>query len=244
MKLSNKCYCLTGLSHADCFSVNAGFIIGKKETIIIDSGFTKESAQTILGYANAVAPENKVSYLINLEGHYDHIFGNSFFKSKGVKILAREGVSLKQEEIDSYIEECNNEIIIERRRKNKEAYLYFEGVKSFETDIKIKGDTELEIEGVNLKIYIANGHTDKNIMVYEPMDKVIYVADTIYSDFLPTLAFGNKELRLDWLKTLKLIEDLEPEILVPGHGRVLYREEIYKEISRHREIILKRINNQ
>lgn len=49
---------------------------------------------------------------------------------------------------------------------------------------------------------------------------------------------------VDWLRTLDLIEDLEPEILVPGHGRVLYGEEIYEEISRHREIILNRINNQ
>ncbi len=81
-------------------------------------------------------------------------------------------------------------------------------------------------------------------MVYEPMDKVIYVADTIYSDFLPTLAFGNKELWIEWLKTLELIEDWKPEILVPGHGRILYGEEIYEEISRHREIILNRINNQ
>ncbi|MEW8993326.1 MBL fold metallo-hydrolase [Clostridium sp.] len=243
MKLSDRCYCVTGLTHANLFSVNAGFIVGKTETIIIDSGFNKESAQTIWGYASAVAPQNKISYLINLEGHYDHIFGNSFFKSKNVRIIAHEQVNLKQEEIDKYIEECNDEISIERRKRNKEAFIYFDGVKAFETDIKIKEDTELDVGGIILKIYVGKGHTDTNIMVYDPDDKVIYVADTIYSDFLPTLVFGNKDLWNEWLKTLLLIENLKPEILVPGHGRILYGEEIYKEIERHRTLILKRIND-
>jgi len=243
MKLSKECYCLRGLTHADYFSVNAGFIVGKNETIIIDSGFNEETAETIFGYATAVAPENKISYVINLEGHYDHIFGNTFLKEKGVKIVAHELVSLNEKEIDDYVNECNDEISIERRKKNKEAFLYFHGIKAFEPDIKINKNIDFLIDGLTLKIYTAYGHTDTNIMVYESKDKIIYVAVTIYSGYLSTLNFGNKKLWNMWLETLDLIESLEPLILIPGHGQVLYNDDIYKEIKRHRELIIDRINN-
>ena len=62
MKLTERCYCVTGLSHSDCFTVNAGFVIGEKETVVIDSGFTGESAQTIFGYCKAAAPYIKIRH--------------------------------------------------------------------------------------------------------------------------------------------------------------------------------------
>lgn len=242
MKLSNKCYCLTGLTHANLFSVNAGFIIGETETIIIDSGFNNEAAQTIFGYATAAKPDNKISHLINLESHYDHILGNSFFKSKNVKILAHENnLGIDKETLTKYINECNEEISIERRRNNKEANIYFDGVTAAKPDIRINKNLELKFDGMSINIYIAKGHTNTNLIVYEPNDKVLYAADTIYSKFLPTLAFGNKSLWLEWLNSLSLIESLNPKILVPGHGPILYEKDIYSEIKRHREIILKRI---
>lgn len=241
MKVSDICYCVTGLTHADYFSVNAGFIVGKSETVIIDSGHNIEAAQTIYGYAKAVAPNNKISYVINLEGHYDHILGNSYFIKKGAKIIAHSNVKLDKKELDNLLKESNNDIKIQRRRKNKEGYLYFDGVEPFIPDIHIKEDTSLNIEGTSVKIYVAPGHTDTNLIVFEEKDKVLYVADTIYSGYLPTLAFGNKKLWEKWLETLDLIESLRPNVIVPGHGPILRGHSINEEIERHRDIIKDRL---
>lgn len=77
-------------------------------------------------------------------------FGNSFFIDKGAKIEGHELSKLSKESLDEYIEACNDEIKIERRRKNKEAYFYFADVKPFEIDHSIKKDTKLDVEGVNI----------------------------------------------------------------------------------------------
>ena len=87
IKLSEHCYCLIGLCHSDYFSDNAGFIVGENEAIIIDSGFNLESAQTIFHYTKAVTPKNEISKLINLEYHYDHIYGNVQLWNKWIKTL-------------------------------------------------------------------------------------------------------------------------------------------------------------
>lgn len=235
-----RCYWLSGLTHADCFSCNAGFVVGNEETIIVDSGNNAESAATIMEFAKAVAP-NRRFVVINLEGHYDHTFGNAYFKRRGAQIMAHESVRLTQNELSEYIEACNEEISIPRRRKNKEAYLYFEGVEAFEPDIKISKDTKLNIDGLKLSIYLTPGHTPSNMILFEENERVLYAADTIYSGFLPTMAFGNVQLWHSWLKALDLIESLQPSILVPGHGKVLEGSAIQYELNRHRKLLKERI---
>ncbi len=237
MRLSDHCYCITGLSHSDVFTVNAGFIVGKEETVIIDSGFNIDSAMTIYHYASATAPKNIISTLINLEGHYDHIFGNGYFIEKGVKIVAHKNVRLTEADIQNCILESNKQIQFESRKENKEAYVFFRDVKPFEPDVKIVEDSSIIIDGLQIKILLAPGHTNTNLMVFVIQDEVLYAGDTIYADYLPTLKFGNKELWNKWLNTLNSIEDLKPDILVPGHGRILKKNEINLEIERHRKIL-------
>lgn len=104
----------------------------------------------IYEFIKAVAPDIPITKVINLEQHYDPIFGNSFFIDKGAKIEGHELSKLSKESLDEYIEACNDEIKIERRRKNKEACIYFANVKPFEIDHIIQKDTKLDVEGVNI----------------------------------------------------------------------------------------------
>ncbi len=236
-----RCFWLTGLSHADFFSVNTGLILGDSETVIVDTGFNLESARTIYDFAYYIAPNNKITTVVNLEKHYDHIFGNAYFIEKGCKIIAHRDVCLTEEELEQYKKGANDSISITRRRENREGYLYFEGVKPFVPDRKIEKDSRLFIDGVDIEIYLAPGHTDTNLILYEKQEKVMYVADTIYSGFLPTFSFGNVSLWKSWLSALELIERKKPEVVVPGHGKVLIGEEIRKEVERHRELLISRI---
>ena len=238
-----RCYWLTGLTHADCFSCNAGFIVGDRETVVVDAGNNAEAAATIYEFARAAAPGNPVTRVIDLEGHYDHTFGNAYFKKQGAEIWAHESVELTEEELAGYIEGCNNEIAIPRRRKNRAAYIYFEGVEPFVPDVKIREDIRLDVEGPDISVFLAPGHTKSNLILFEGTERVLYAADTVYSGFLPTMAFGDVELWKSWLGALDRIEALEPLVLVPGHGRVLRGDEIGRELDRHRELLKRRIED-
>ncbi|MFZ1979039.1 MAG: MBL fold metallo-hydrolase [Bacteroidota bacterium] len=72
MKFTDNCYAITGLYYIPPWSVNAGFIAGKKKTLIVDTGGSTISAQTIDGYASSVRPGNEI-IVINTEKHLDHI---------------------------------------------------------------------------------------------------------------------------------------------------------------------------
>ena len=77
MRLSNRCYAVTGLAYSAPWCVNAGFIAGDKITLVVDTGANALAAQSIHGYASAARPSNQLR-VINTEKHFDHIGGNSF----------------------------------------------------------------------------------------------------------------------------------------------------------------------
>ncbi|MBN9387005.1 MAG: hypothetical protein J0I20_03040 [Chloroflexi bacterium] len=65
MRLSKSCYAVTGLAFEPPWSVNAGFVAGEKRTLIIDSGANTLAARTILGYAQAVKPDNEFFFFVD-----------------------------------------------------------------------------------------------------------------------------------------------------------------------------------
>jgi glyoxylase-like metal-dependent hydrolase (beta-lactamase superfamily II) len=77
MRVSHRCYAVTGLGCSTPWCVNAGIVAGDHLTLIVDTGYNPLSAQTILGYASAVRLGNELR-VINTEKHFDHICGNAF----------------------------------------------------------------------------------------------------------------------------------------------------------------------
>src|SRR5947208_15070798 len=91
MKLTDRCYSVTGLGYSAPWSVNAGFIVGNDVTLVVDTGASALSGSTVHGYASAVRPGNALR-VINTEKHFDHIGGNCVFRAHGVPIAGHLGL--------------------------------------------------------------------------------------------------------------------------------------------------------
>ncbi len=92
MRISERCYAVTGLAYALPWVVNAGFIVGDEETLIVDTGANALAAGTIHGYASAVRPDNRLR-VVNTEKHFDHIGGNGFFAELEIPIHGHPGIA-------------------------------------------------------------------------------------------------------------------------------------------------------
>ncbi len=240
MELSRHCFAVTGLAHETGFSVNAGFITGDGETLIIDSAFNYLSAQTILGYAKVSAPQNKIKYLINTELHFDHTLGNSIFKEIGAEIIAYNMIAYnKHMNMESMINRMNDILSsgFKEQKDSKKIEKFFAKTIVCNPDKFIEKDTSLSVGGIEVELILTPGHTDTNISVYMPEERVIYVGDLIYSKYLPTLRFGNHKLWELWIRSLEKLKEMKIEILVPGHGLICKNGEIYEEIERHKKFL-------
>jgi glyoxylase-like metal-dependent hydrolase (beta-lactamase superfamily II) len=243
MKLSKNCFALTGLGFMPPWFVNAGIITGVDKTLIIDTGGNYNSAATIYGYTYAVS-KNENLIVINTEPHFDHILGNCFFGEKCIPIYAHPLVDRTEEDFKNQKKEMNASITDMFRKNSHEEEAFFSRTylknpdyyfTNFSSEIPSASDNVIErIDWPvfpEVEIISTPGHTKANISVFHTEDKVIYTGDCIVNNYSPNLECGNVNDWKIWKKSLDFIKLLKPEIIVPGHGDVIYKKEIEKVLA-------------
>ncbi|NLT52502.1 MAG: MBL fold metallo-hydrolase [Ignavibacteria bacterium] len=241
MKISENCYAVTGLGFTPPWFVNAGIIKGKDKTIIVDSGGNYSAAQTIYGYASAVSRTQKF-VVINTEPHFDHILGNCFFSERNIPIYAHPLVYRKEEDFICQKKEMNDSITEIVRKKANEEESFFSKTYLKNPDFKLQDNQEIDLGNSRVKIFFTPGHTKANISVFHTSEKVLFTGDCIVNNYLPNTGAANKEDLKIWNESLKFIKFLNPEIIVPGHGGVIEKNEIEIAITRMGKIISRGIN--
>jgi len=219
MRLSHRCYSVTGLGYSPPWCVNAGFITGDELTLVVDTGGNTLAAQTIHGYASAVRPGNQLR-VINTEKHFDHIGGNGFFREQGIDVWGHAGIARTPAEFQAEIAELNEAIPNASRRARGEASAFFHGTRVVNPNRQIHEDTRFSLGGAQVEILLTPGHTATNLSVWVPEDGVLYTGDCLISEYLPNLDAGTREDWQVWLASLARIEALKPAIVVAGHGPV------------------------
>jgi glyoxylase-like metal-dependent hydrolase (beta-lactamase superfamily II) len=80
-------------------------------------------------------------------------------------------------------------------------------------------DTRLDFGGVVIElIHRKGGHTPGDVLVWLPQKNVLFSGDVVYVDRV--LGLHPVSNSKNWLASFAAIDQLKPQIIVPGHGRV------------------------
>jgi glyoxylase-like metal-dependent hydrolase (beta-lactamase superfamily II) len=241
MRLSPRCYAVTGLGYATPWCVNAGFVTGDDLTLVIDTGANALAAETIHGYATAARPGNPLR-VINTERHFDHIGGNSFFRERDIEVWGHAGIARTPAEFRDEITEFNAAIPNPTRRARGEARAFFHRTHLANPNRSICEDTRFELGGCSAQILLTPGHTPTNLSVWLPEDGVLFTGDCLIREYLPNLDAGRAVDWQIWLDSLERIEALRPSIVVTGHGPVSRGAEIQTMVNAVRQILEKSLS--
>lgn len=221
---------------------NVGVIDNGKETIIFDSFLSPDAAKELL-----TAVENSdlspIKYVINSHYHNDHIRGNQIF-GKDVKIVSTkrtrdlieefEPLNIQEEKEyapnlfhywDSISVNFNGD---KNSREYKNILMWrpyyqtlansFKEVRTRLPDTML--DSLLNMDGPNRRVQIisiGSGHTESDLVLYLPDDKILFSGDLIFSHSHPYLADGSLSGLSNWLEFL---QTLDIQKIVPGHGEI------------------------
>jgi glyoxylase-like metal-dependent hydrolase (beta-lactamase superfamily II) len=242
MKISEKCYVIYGLSTLPPWMVNSGFIVGSEKTLIVDCGGNYLSAKTIYGYAKNIKPNNKL-IAINTEPHFDHMGGNCFFREMGIDIYGHFEINRGNEALEEIKKEYSKCITSELRRNANEEELVFYNTSVVNPNIKISSSISLELGDMEVDIVLTPGHTKMNLSVYVPNEKILYCGDLIVTDYFPNMEDGDKNEWKKWQLSIEKLEQIAPDIIIPGHGEILKGTGIKREINRTKSILSAAIAN-
>ena len=195
---------------------NTAFIITKNSVILIDTG-------TTVAYANqlkkqiAKISKNPIEYIINTHHHPDHFLGNKAFEKS--TIFATEYTS--------------NDI-----KNNGEKYVSnmigLIGETAYSTHAlspnKLLSSKKLILDDYELEVLYFNGHTKSDIAILDKNTKTLYASDLIFNQRALSTPHANLK---KWIKSLEEIKKLDFDVLVPGHGKVVFSKKVIDENIRY-----------
>jgi len=190
---------------------NPGFVVTSEGVVMIDTPHMPKDA---LKWRDEIAQHGPVRYLINTEPHDDHFTGNCLFEGT---VIAHEGT---REAILAASVEQLTEFLKQIAPDNLPLP---EGFCFRPPTITLSQRLTLYLGNHTFQLINHPGHTPYQVAVYIPEERVVFTSDNI---FHKTQASLRHALPYEWLDSLQRLQQLEADVLVPGHGSICDRSYI------------------
>ena len=195
---------------------NPGFVITKKGIVMVDSPQRPSDA---LKWRDEIKGKGEIIYLINTEPHPDHVLGNFFFSGT---VVSHQGtrealLSLSRDMIEERVKAID-----------PEGLSLMKGYFLKKPSITFSDRLFLYLGDHTFKLIHLPGHTASEIAVFIPEEKVVFTGDNL---FCRVQAFLHQAYPNEWLNSLKRIEELDVDVIVPGHGEVCDKDYLKEQAS-------------
>lgn len=185
--------------------VNTGFIIGSDGVIVIDSGPSKRYAEAQLAEIRRLTTLPVREVLIT-HAHPDHFLGDQVYADATIAALP-----------------ATTKTIREQGEALSDNLYRLVGGWMAETRVVVPTQPAVPgtvtIAGRALRLIATAGHTDGDLMVFDPQTKTLFTGDLVFNN--RALTTPNADLP-KWLAALDAIDAIDFKTLVPGHGAVIH----------------------
>lgn len=184
---------------------NPGFVVTKDGVVMIDTPMIPRDA---IEWRNEIAKHGPVRYLINTEPHGDHFTGNYFFDGT---VVAHEGT--REAIMAASVEQLKERL----KQMAPDSIPLLDNFSYRPPTITLSQRLTLYVGDHSFQLIHLPGHTPYQVAVYIPEEKVIFTSDNVV---YKVQGYLSQSLPYEWLDSLKQLQALEADILVPGHGSI------------------------
>jgi len=213
-------------------------IVNADDVFLVDTNITPEATRRLVNDIRTLT-DKPVRYVVNTHWHYDHADGNQVFGPE-VTIIGHENertailggvlknrLALEFQNLPGQLDNIRKQIAEATdpaRKKQAEDRLKVQ--ETYQEQLKetvptpptmtvadhltlFRGDREIRL------LYQGRGHSDTDLMVYLPKEKVVATGDFFEGPVTGARNFGFHD---EWANNLEKLKALDFETVVPGHG--------------------------
>jgi len=167
-----------------------------RETALFDPGMESEPVAEVL-----VRERLTLTAILNTHGHFDHVFGNAYFKAKtGAPLLMHRA-----------------DLDLVKRLEEQSMYFGFRATPSPPPDRFLEEGDLVQVGGIRLRVLHTPGHSPGGICLVT--EGTAFVGDTLFAGSIgrTDLPGGSAETLLASIRE-KLMTLPDDTVVYPGHG--------------------------
>ena len=173
------------------------------EAVVIDAGNMSEKENATLEQFLSERGLKPV-YALNTHGHFDHLMGVEFLRSR---YGAKFAVSSK------------DKFLVESAKQNAAMFGIGGGNIVEVIDVDLEGMQSIKFGQTELQIITTPGHTPGHVVFYEPQAKVLFTGDTLFRESIGRTDLPGGDYSWIMNSILEKIIPLGDDVkLYPGHG--------------------------
>lgn len=173
------------------------------EAVVIDAGNMSEKENATLEQFLSERGLKPV-YALNTHGHFDHLMGVEFLRSR---YGAKFAVSSK------------DKFLVENATQSAELFGIRTGDMPEKIDVDLEGMQSIKFGQTELQIISTPGHTPGHVALYEPQSKVLFTGDTLFRESIGRTDLPGGDYSWIMNSILEKIIPLGDDVKVyPGHG--------------------------
>lgn len=199
---------------------NAGLITDGEECLLVDTLFDLALTREMLAAMQDATPAAQtIDALVNTHANGDHTFGNQLVR--GARIIASRSSAREMEEVTPSVlagmmQNADQMGAAGDYLKRIFGAFEFEGIESTLPTQTFDGELTHSVGDKQIQlIEVGPAHTRGDVLVHDPEDDVIFTGDILFIDGTPLMWEGPVE---NWIRACDRIIELEPRVIVPGHG--------------------------
>ena len=193
---------------------NVGIIVGDDAVLVVDTAMGPDNGARILAAAREKAGGRKLLLTIT-HFHPEHGFGAQVFRDEATIVYNRAQLEEFHDKGDGYLQMF--------RTFGPTVAAALEGVELVEPHVVYDGEADIDLGGRTVQLRTFGlAHTRSDQIVLCPDQGVLFTGDLVESRIFPIYPFfPPDDADVDgsrWIEVLRHLEELEPRIVVPGHG--------------------------
>lgn len=193
---------------------NNSAILTAEGVVLFDTPLKPTDALSWRKFVDSLGP---TKYIIISDHHIDHTLTNAFFDGS---LISHELTRSKLQNSAPSMEFMSDLLF----HIDPYGEQYIHGGYAYRIpDVTIAHDCTLTMGDTVIELFCKKGHTENSLMAYLPKEKVLFTGDNVCENSLPCL---DQTCLPEVYETLNFImNDLDVETIVPGHGAVCTKKE-------------------
>lgn len=204
---------------------NAGLVVGDGASLLVDTLFDLHLTRRMLDAFADHTRSAPIGTVVNTHANGDHCYGNQLVPSDA-EIYSSQAATEDMTAVPPAVMQALKEYDLGEELNAFVEYAFgpfrFDNIEFRPPTQTFSGTLSLEVGGRSVELTeLGPAHTKGDVIAHVPDARAVFTGDILFIEGTPIMWAGPVD---NWLAACDHIEQLDVDVVVPGHGRVTDKE--------------------